>query len=185
MAKTKYRTGEKALTPKQQELLISASSSYLEELFFKTALALGCRRADIIRLRWDNINLAERSVSYLEAKKGDSVHVAYIPESLVILLKRWRENTPGPYLFPGKSEGHISSKTAYNIFNRAMGRAGLPTPWPFHSLRATAIKNCQRAGWSPEATAILVNDTLQVIQQHYTIPSLEERRAIAQERPIV
>lgn len=183
--RTKYKTGEKALTPKQQEALIAASSSYLEEIFFKVELALGCRRADIIRLRWDNINLAERSITYLEAKKGDSTHTAYVSDNLITLLKRWRENTPGPYLFPGNSEGHISSKTAYNIFNRAMKRAGLPTPWPYHALRATAIKNCQRAGWSPEETASLVNDSLTVIQQHYTVPSMEERRAVAQEKPII
>lgn len=183
--KGKYRTGEKALTPKQQELLIAASSSYREEVLFKLAMALGARRADIIRLRWDNIDLEQRSVTYLEAKKGESTHIAYLPESVIQILKRWRENTQGPYVFPGTSDGHIASKTAYNVFNRAMERAGLPTPWPFHALRATCIKNCQRAKWSPEETARHVNDSLTVIQEHYTTPSPEERKATALEKPII
>lgn len=56
------------------------------------------------------------------------------------------------WLFPSMHDSgkkHIADKTAYNVLAFYLDKAGLPSR-PFHSLRATCIKLCQRKGWTIE-----------------------------------
>ncbi|MCG2825156.1 MAG: hypothetical protein L6265_01035 [Thermoplasmatales archaeon] len=71
-----------------------------------------------------------------------------------------------------------------NRFQKYLVVAGVESK-PFHALRATCIKLCQRGGWSVEQAAKLVGDTIRVVQEHYTTPSNEELKQVARERPII
>lgn len=190
--KTRYKTGEKSLTPKQEEKLIKALDSYRDETLIKLELALGCRRSDIVRIEWANVNETDNGITYHEQKKGDRLHTAFVSDDIIQMLKRYRNLSQGKYLFPAikkdNAKGHLSDRTAYDIFNRGMKRAGIIGPnqcHPFHALRATCIKKCQRVGWTAEQTARHVNDSVRVIQEHYTTPSMAERAQVAKENPII
>ena len=96
-----------------------------------------------------------------------------------------KSNNKSPYLFYSKdNKGHIASKTAYNILQRYLKIAGIE-PVPFHALRATCIKLCERRGWTAEQTAKHTGDTVRVIQEHYLTPSVEEMKEIAQDKAIL
>lgn len=188
--KVRYRTGEKALTPKDQGKLLGVIVKFFDEVLIKLTLALGCRRSDIVRIRWVNINFEEFCVSYMEKKKGNAIHTAYISKDMVLLLKKYRDIVKGPFLFPNQKNENkcIDGKTAYNKFNRLMRKAGLiglDDSHPFHALRSTCIKNCDRADWSKEEAAEHVNDSLEVIEYHYRTPSALERKEVALEKPII
>lgn len=188
--RTRYKTGEKALTPQQQEKLLMALDSYRDEVLIKLELGLGCRRSDIVRIEWSNVNEHDNGITYHEKKKGDRTHTAFVSDDIIMMLKRHQRLSNGKYIFPGVKNklSHLSDRTAYDIFNRAMKRAGIIRPnqcWPFHALRATCIKNCQRFKWSAEQTAAHVNDSVRVIQEHYTTPSMFERAQVAKEKPII
>lgn len=185
--KPKYKSGEKSLTPKMQESLLSVISSYRDEMLIRLTLALGCRRSDIIRLEWSNIEYSENKITYHEKKKGDKLHYAFVSNDIIQRLKKYQTISTGKYVIPGRSNGgHLSSKQAYNIFNKGMRDAKLTDkPWPFHSLRATCIKNCQKLGWTPLMTANHVNDRLSTIEEHYAVPSMSERQEAARDKPII
>ena len=89
------------------------------------------------------------------------------------------------WLFPGArdSKKHISSRHVYNRFQTYLKNCGIK-PRPFHALRATCIKLCQRSGWSIEQTAKLVGDTIRVVQEHYMTPSDEELSQVVREKSI-
>ena len=65
-----------------------------------------------------------------------------------------------------------------------LDRAGLPRR-PIHARRATCIKLCQGRGWSAEQTAELVGDEVKTIQEHYLTPSVEEMRAVMEDKPVI
>ena len=71
-------------------------------------------------------------------------------------------------------QDHFNS---FHILQRNLRKANIPTR-PFHALRATCIKLHQAAGLTPEQTQRIVNDSLRVIQQHYTTPSDEEMKTV-------
>lgn len=181
----KYRSGEKALTLGQVQLLLSNPKlTIYDEALLRLAITGGLRRADLVETMKENFN--SDMLDFVENKKGRRIHTIFLPLETVKVLNQLVEAYPkGPWLFPGANpRRHISGRTAYNILQRRLKEVGLPSR-PIHALRATCIKLCQSRGWSAEQTAKHVNDRVQTIQEHYLTPSREEMAALAQEKAII
>lgn len=188
--KRRYKTGQKALTPVQVQMLFDCIADLVHLGLFQLAVVSGIRREDIVRIRVADVNFDRNSVTFHESKKNRT-HTIYIPKTVTNTLKMITNiNKREPYLFPGNSEkirgrGHLTGRTAYNIFHRYLAKTDLRMR-PFHALRATCIKMCQHKGWTMEQTAEHVGDTIRVIQEHYTTPSEEEMVKVATEdKPIL
>ncbi len=180
-----YRSGEKTLTPKQVEQLLSCVHDLHDLALLKLAITTGIRREDIVKINTKDIDFEKGILSFHESKKK-RIKTVPLMESTIKTLTMWIKLNKNPALFPprkGKAK-FLSSKTAYNIYAKYLKLAGLE-PRPFHSLRATCVKLCQRAGWSPEQTAELLGDKVSTIQKHYSVPTPEELKEAAKEKPIL
>ena len=184
-----YRSGQHALTDEELQLVLRHAPSYSDEVLFRLAVATGLRREDIVRLRWSDVDFENRRVSWYEQKKRRNRSV-YVSPDVVESLRKLRSSSENDhYLFTGSSDrkygkGHLTGKTAYNRYHAALRAAGLKER-PFHSLRATCIKLCQKRGWTITQAAEHVGDTVRVIEQHYLAPSDGEMRSATSERPII
>jgi len=180
-------TGKKALTKSQVEQLLGAITDLEDLALIKLAITSGMRRKDIVSLKKADIDIKNRRISFYEHKKR-RIHSVYLDQDTMNTLEMWIKKSKGSeWLFPAhfkKSKGHMSSRTAYNILNKNLKKAGLPER-PFHALRATCIKLYQKAGWTPEQVAELTGDTIRTIQQHYSTPSDEEMKKLVEEKPIL
>jgi integrase len=165
----RYRTGEKSLTKKEYESVLSVCGTLEDRVMVMLAVSLGLRRGDLVRVKCANVNFKEHSISYLEQKKGNRVRVVPIGPRLEQEIKMLLDTLPKGQdtLFS------IRDRQAYNRFNTLCEKAGIGSR-PFHALRATCIKFCQAAGWSPEQVSELTGDTIEVIQSHYLTPSIAE-----------
>lgn len=174
-----YKTGKDALSRVEYEKLISKIDNYEDLLLIKLAVAGGFRRDDIVNIEIKNINFLECKISFFEKKKS-AIHTVWLANSLMIEIERFCGTLPKnqEFLF------NFNDKTAYNRFQKYCVKAEIRKR-PFHALRATCIKFCQLADWSIEKTAAHVNDTVSVIQNHYSVPSDQERKEEAQRKPIV
>lgn len=172
MKQKAVKTGEHALTKGEYEKVLLACDSLGDRVLIMMAVSLGLRRSDIVRVRVCDVDLRERTITYHEKKKGDRIRVVpmgpklYQEVKMLIGTIHDRET-----LFAFKD------RQAYNRFNRLCDIAGIPRR-PFHSLRATCVKFCQAAGWSPEQVSELTGDTIRVIQEHYSTPSKAEMKEI-------
>lgn len=183
----KYRTGEKSLTPQQVETLLDNIPDLHDYGIIQLAVSTGMRREDIVNVKSKDIDVINCSVTYYERKKKRTRTVFVSKNVMNTLQKIMKINKRATYLFPGRmisKGGHISSKTAYNIFNRYLKAVGLE-PRPFHALRATCYKMCQKKGWNPEQAARHLGDTIRVAQEHYAVPSVEEMKEAAIEKAII
>lgn len=184
-----YRTGEHALTEEQVQRLLAAVEDFTELVFLKLAISTGIRRGDIVAIKWKEVDLENRRIQFYERKK-DRIKDVYISQAMAQDLKRLQRIQDGEYyVFPGRSEvkygkGHLSSRSAYDVLQRNLKAAGIEGR-PFHALRATCIKLCQRKGWSEAQTAKHVGDTVRVIQEHYSTPSSGEMLQAADEKSIL
>lgn len=186
-----YHTGEKALTEGNVNTLLEHITD-LEHLgLIQLGIAAGIRRSDIVRIKKQDVNFGDNSVTFYEQKKRRT-HKVYIPQTVANTLKmiiKINKRQGNPYLFVGQSEskynkGHMSDRNAYNILNKYLKKAGLDFR-PFHALRATCIKLCQRKGWEPAQTAAHVGDTIRVIQEHYSVPSNDEMKETANNKALI
>jgi integrase len=195
----KYRTGEVAFAPTEVEALLRNAPTHEDELILLMGLGTGLRREDMAGILIRNINLEEGTLLFREHKKDRrergrwTRRGRYIPGKVVV--EAWRTIPLSPrlqeairkYLPTAPSNVRLFPMTGRSLWNRLdrmCELAGIP-PRPFHALRATMIKNAQRAGWPPEAVAKLTGDTLQVIQAHYTVPSSAEMRELAQGKELI
>lgn len=187
--KKKYKTGQKALTEDNIDKLLNVITDLKQLGLIQLAIAGGIRREDIVRIKSNDVNPEDGSITFYEHKKKRTKKI-YIPKTVMNTLEMIiKSNKKEEFLFPGKSEsrygkGHISGKTAYNIFNRYLKKADLD-PRPFHALRASCMKLCQKRGWTPEQTAEHTGDTIKVIQEHYSTPSTEEMKETVNKKELL
>ena len=174
------RSGEKALKHKEYEKLISVIDRLDDEVCIKLAVSIGARREDLANIKVKDIDLDELKLSFHEKKKRRIHTVPLSPEMArmikVLLHSKGKNQTED--LFP------YSGRTMYDRLQKYCDKADIPRR-PFHALRATCIKRCQAAGWSPEQVAKLVGDTIAVIQEHYAWPSSSEMQEVAADKPVI
>lgn len=179
------RSGEYALLEYQIKKLLLVVGKIDHEVLLRIAIECGLRRGDIIAIEQANIDLKNGWITFYENKKRMN-HRVPLSFSLSKLIEQYL-NVVGKnkWLFPSShnSKKHISSKTAWNTLARYLIKANLPQR-PFHALRATCIKLCQRKGWSIEQVMKLTNDTFRTIKEHYDIPGEEEMLEVAKSKPL-
>jgi len=173
----RYRTGEKALTRKEFEQLLTVIDNLEDELTLKLAVSTGLRREDLFALRIADIDLEQAKLTFHEAKKSRSRTIDLEPGVVLLIRKFINTFEKRELLFS------FTGRTGYNHFNAWCEIAGIPRR-PFHALRATCVKFCQQARWTPEQVAKLTGDTIAVIQAHYSTPSADEMAEVAREKPI-
>ena len=180
------RTGEKALTEAQVKKLLRVVGRLDHEVLLRISIELGLRRADVVAIKQANIDLEGGWLSFNEKKKQSKIHRVPLSDSLAKKIEQYLHVVgKNEWLFPSLSnqKKHIGDRTAWNILDFYLKKAKLP-PRPFHALRATCIKLCQRRGWSIEQVMKLTNDTFRTIKEHYDIPSEEEMAEAAKAKPI-
>ena len=171
-----YRTGRDALTKTEYAKTLEVARDFEDIALIRLAVAGGLRREDIVHVELKNINFSDNSISFYEHKKK-KIHTIFILPDLMRFLETYIRTIPKGQI----KLFDMSSKTAYNRFQRLLVKAGLKKR-PFHSLRATCIKFCQASGWTPSMTAAHVDDTVATIQEHYEVPSMAEMKEVAEKR---
>jgi integrase len=176
----RYRSGEKALTPREYRELISVIDRQEDEVLIKLAVSIGARREDLASIKVKDIDLDELKLSFYEQKKR-RIHTVPLSPEMARLIKQLlnsRGKNPGQRLFT------FTGRTAYSRLQLYCDKAEIPRR-PFHALRATCIKRCQAAGWTPEQVSRLTGDTIAVIQEHYSYPSSSEMQEVASSKPLI
>lgn len=205
--KNPYKTGEKSLVRKEAEAVIMAAKSYEDKLLVLIGFTIGPRRDDLVSIEIPNIDTKAGTLSYHEKKKGNRVKTVPMSDRLIHELELYlttHTSEGQKYLFPARQATsvkktkdpvtkeitgkervvcqHMSSKTAYNIFNGLCKLAGIKTPIPIHAMRSTCIKLKQEEGWTIEQVAALVGDTVETVQEHYATPSAGQLAQLMKEK---
>ncbi|MBT4934311.1 MAG: site-specific integrase [Rhodospirillaceae bacterium] len=122
------------------------------------ALETAMRRGELLDLRWENINLKDRTAHLPDTKNGESRDVPLSPIALQT-LKDLPRSLKG-YVFPTSAEG---IKSAYE---RARKRADMEH-FNFHDLRHEAISRLFERGWNVmEVAAVSGHKDLQSLKRY-------------------
>lgn len=181
----KYRSGEKALTSEQVQALFAIKDiPLIEEGLLRLAINGGMRREDVVSIRQSDVHEEGNKIIFYEKKKRRTWQV-YVKDETIKTLHQIKEQYPSIWMFPVVNQKkHLSSKTAYNILQRNLKKIGINHNVPFHALRATCYKLCQKAGYTAEMASKHIGDSVKVASEHYATPSDEEMRQAMRDRPI-
>lgn len=174
------------LSPEQQQDLLRAAIADQDAqswLFVAIGLNAAMRHSEILRIRFDQIDFANRRIYIPEAKAGQRVQP--ITPSLADMLKRecdQREDAEG-WVFPAtKSNSTTPHRQAMTKqFERIVKRAGLnPAKVTPHVMRHTAITQLVQAGADlPTIQKISGHKTLVALMRYVHIAGAHIDDAIA------
>lgn len=151
-------------------VLLGAVPIGLHRTLAKMALSTGLRQAELVALRWCDLDLGERvvrvrriytpGIGYVEPKSKNSKRDVYVSEALVALLGAWWGELGRPVedvlVFPGFGrDGQLVDSTIRRVLYDAMKTAGVPRehartgePRNFHTFRHTYAKLALESGRS-------------------------------------
>jgi len=120
------------LTQDEINRLLTTCSPHLRPIII-TALNTGMRKSEILKLRWEQVNLSQRTIT-LRKTKNNELRVIPINEFLYETLRKLPSLGKSEWVFPNENDKPFGDiKTA---FKAALRRAGIED-FRFHDLRHT------------------------------------------------
>jgi integrase len=179
-------------SPAQVVQLIEAATSDWKGLVL-LAYFTGGRLGDLARLRWDNINLEDKTIEFAQKKTGAAVKIPIHSDLESYLLERkGKKKSPKGPLFPELHDKPGSGKSGLSMaFKRIMAKAGIKDEvsrkrggeegrsvslLSFHSLRHSFNSAMANAGVAPEVRQLLTGHASLEMNKVYTHHELETVR---------
>jgi site-specific recombinase XerD len=128
------------LTREEAVGLINSASNLFHRAMLMTAYSTGMRRAEICRLKVEDIDSDRMLIHIRQGKGRRDRDVPLSPKLLETLREYWRWMKPKTYLFPGTVNGSradkpITDKMLWAACREAAQRAGITKPVYPHLLR--------------------------------------------------
>src|SRR5271169_3729234 len=128
------------LTREEAIRLIDSASNLFHRAMLITTYSTGMRRAELCRLKVEDIDSTRMLIHIRQGKGGKDRDVPLSPKALETLREYWRWMKPKTYLFPGTVNGSradkpITPKVLWEACREAAQRAGITKPVRPHLLR--------------------------------------------------
>ncbi|MBV8357076.1 MAG: tyrosine-type recombinase/integrase [Deltaproteobacteria bacterium] len=144
----KEQRRERYLTPEE---LVNVNEALKDEpdwrwrAYFPLALMLGTRRGELCAVRWEDIDLQQRTMRLPETKAGRP-HLLPLPRAAIAILESSPSRTKSGWVFPSESSaGHIVEPA--KAWQRIRKRAGVEDV-RIHDLRHTLASWLVGAGYN-------------------------------------
>jgi len=131
------------------------------------SLTTGGREAEIMGLRWPQIDLVRRTALLGDTKNGDTRVLPLAGEALELLKARSKVRTlDDDRLFPSRPKSKRPYAELREAFGKALATAGI-TDFRWHDLRHTAASYLMMAGTSPlEISKILGHRSMAMVSRY-------------------
>lgn len=151
-SKSEY-SGTPALSDDEVTRMFSLVENVRDELILKLMFYLGLRRAELISIKLEDLNL-EGIPSIKIHGKGHKTRILPITDDILVTLKAYLSNLlarkyTGARLFPGVTAETIHPNTVAQIFHKYSKLAGLERIATPHVARATCVSNALERGANP------------------------------------
>lgn len=152
------------LSQDEVKAMINAATSLLHRTLLMTLYSTGMRRAEVTRLKVNDIDSQRMVVHIKQGKGGKDRDVPLSPKLLETLREYWHWKKPKVYLFPGEpkrgSKGeHLTSKAVYLACKGAAHRAGIQKNVGPHTLRHSFATHMLESGADLRTIQVLLGHT--------------------------
>jgi len=166
------------LTVDEAATLIEKAKAHLKPVLIM-ALETGMRKAEILSLRWEDVDSANSSLYVRKTKNGEPRHVP-MSERLAAVLKKVPRRVGSSYLFATKKgRPFLDMRTA---FENACFTAGIVN-FRFHDLRHTAASHLAMAGVPLRAVGEILGHKTPSMTNRYAHLSQEHLKAAVDSLP--
>lgn len=126
---------------------LARESNRVAAAALETLALTGCRREEILQLKWENVDLERAMIRLVKTKNGHVRHVP-LPKACVERLTAMKAQAEGPYVFPGRDGPHKPICNVLKVMNHAVKAAKIGRHVRIHDLRHSVGANLAQAGAS-------------------------------------
>lgn len=151
------------LSVEESALLIQKATAHLRPIIV-LSLETGMRKAEVLGVKWENVDFTGRAIYIPKTKNGESRNVP-MSERLAAMLKSMPRRIGSPYVFSKKKDGrpYIDVRTA---FENACDKAGIKD-FRFHDLRHTAASHMAMGGAPLKAIGAILGHKTSAMTDRY------------------
>lgn len=169
----------------------------LTELGIYLCLYTGLRIGELCALKWDNIDLKNRSIKIKhtitriknpdrtstektviiidEPKSISSIREIPIPDFIIPLLIKFKENANSNCFLLTGTEKYVETRTYFNRYKKILDTIKLQQ-YNFHALRHTFATRCVENGCDPKTLSeILGHSSVKITLERYVHPTYENK----------
>lgn len=99
-------------------------------------LLTGCRRSNVLKARWEHMDL-ERRIWFMPMTKSGKPQYSPLTEECIALLSRLKSQQASPWVFPSPTDSTKSLRDPRKAFARVLAAAGIQGHVRLHDLRHT------------------------------------------------
>lgn len=154
----------RALSETEYQALLNACDRYEDTALLYIGVRFGLRRDDAVHINTADVDTASGKIRFYEKKKK-RIRELPIPSDILPFFKQYMSHLPKNQktLFSYKDD-----KSAYNRLQKLCVRAGIKTPFPFHTLRGSCYKFLRnKYKWTLEQASAWLGDSVSVAALHY------------------
>ena len=134
------------LSANELERLFAALSNIKHRMLLMTTYAGGLRVSEVVRLKITDIH-SDRMMIRVEQGKGRKDRYTLLSKRLLDELRDyWRIKRPDRWLFPGRANGLMTREMAWQIYVKAVKKAGIKRRGGIHLLRHCFATHLLEAG---------------------------------------
>lgn len=118
-----------------------------DRAIIETLLSTGCRRSELLRLKWEDINFFDREIT-IRRKKSRNSSVVLVPSTLINSLTELKKSnnnlSVSDYVFKGSTKNSkcLSKSALAEIIKKWVKKANINPEISPHYFRHTFITNC-------------------------------------------
>jgi len=164
----------------EHENLLNALPAELK-LLFVIAFHVGCRRGELLRLRWPQVNLSGREIRLYQGEtKNDEgrtlpIYGDMLPWFELAHTEHFEKYPDCEWVFHRDGRRIVDFRGAWA---EACDRSGVPA-LHFHDLRRTAVRNMERAGIPRSVAMKISGHKTESVYRRYAIVSQRDLRDAA------
>lgn len=163
---------ERILTPEEESRLLPRCVPHLRPIVV-FALNTGMRKGEILRLRWDQVDVVNKSVRVTKTKSGKDRTVPLNDAAAGVIMSQLRMKQ-GDFVFPSPKTG-VAMKSVDHSFWRACSLAGI-LGLRFHDLRHTFATRLIRKGVDIITVKTLLGHHAVSVTERYTHSDAHEKQ---------
>ena len=164
LVKNKFRiklpdTLPRAIDPEDIAKLLVVIKHVRNRAMILMLLRTGMRIGELLGLTMDDVNIKQKRVEIIEARKTRTGRIVYLSEDACRAVKRWYKvrDDEKEKLFYGKGRTTISYEACRGMFKKYLAKAGLAHKgYSLHCLRHTFASELLNAGMRLECVQMLL-----------------------------
>lgn len=123
------------LTRAEIGMIVETIKNIKHRLMVALSYGAGLRVSEVVNLKVGDIDLIELTI-HLKQSKGNKDRMTVLPQKLVVEIGNLIANKKGTdFVFESERGGKLTTRTAQNVFRKALKQARIKKQASFHSLR--------------------------------------------------